>query len=438
MDINYIALAIPVFLLLIGVEALFAWREQREYYRFNDAINDLSCGIIQQVIGAFMKTILFAGYLFLFDRFALLNISEKSIIAWVVIFFGVDFFYYWFHRMSHEMNAPWAAHIVHHQSEEFNLAVALRQGTFQSSFSWIFYLPLAVIGFPPVMFLTMTAFNTLYQFWIHTRAIDKLGLLEWVLNTPSHHRVHHGRNPKYLDKNHAGTLIIWDRMFGTFQAEEEEVVYGVTEPLNSWNPVWANLQYWAKLWREMKMMPRFVDKIKFWLKPPGWRPKEFPPFPPHPEVTPATIVKYDTQIPLGLQLYVLLHFMPAIWGVTLVLNHESDWPWPKLTVVAGLILLTVLNMGGILDKKSWVFKFEITRLLMIAVVVGAYFAAHNFFELIMAAVLILMIGSVLWLRRFQKVFNSAKIPARGKYRITGRSNLQSAGPGFVRNQSDCE
>ena len=410
MDINYIALAIPIFLLLIGIEALFAWHEQREYYRFNDAINDLSCGIIQQVIGVFMKTILFAGYLFLFDRFALLNISEKSIIAWVVIFFGVDFFYYWFHRMSHEMNAPWAAHIVHHQSEEFNLAVALRQGTFQSSFSWIFYLPLAIIGFPPVMFLTMSAFNTLYQFWIHTRAIGKLGPLEWVLNTPSHHRVHHGRNPKYLDKNHAGTLIIWDRMFGTFQAEEEEVVYGVTEPLNSWNPVWANLQYWTKLWREMKTLPRFVDKIKFWLKPPGWRPQELPPLPPHPEVTPATIVKYDTKIPLGLQLYVLLHFMPTIWGVTLILNHESDWPWPQLTIVAGLILFTVLNMGGILDKKPWALKFEIVRQITLAVVVGAYFSTSNFFALIVATVFVLMLTSILGLFRFQNIFNSTKLP----------------------------
>ncbi|MBV6505974.1 MAG: hypothetical protein ILNGONEN_01541 [Syntrophorhabdaceae bacterium] len=411
MDINYIALAIPVFLLLIAIEALFAWREQREYYRFNDAINDLSCGIIQQVIGVFMKTILFAGYLFLFDRFALLNISERSITGWVVLFFGVDFFYYWFHRMSHEMNAPWAAHIVHHQSEEFNLAVALRQGTLQSSFSWIFYLPLAIIGFPPVMFLTMSAFNTLYQFWIHTRAIDKLGPLEWVLNTPSHHRVHHGRNPKYLDKNHAGTLIVWDRMFGTFQTEEEEVVYGVTEPLNSWNPVWANLQYWTKLWREMKMMPRFVDKIKFWLMPPGWRPKELPPLPPHPEVTPATIVKYDTTIPLGLQLYVLLHFMPTIWGVTLILNHENDWPWSRLILVAALILFTVLNMGGILDKKSWVFKFEITRLLMLAIAAGAYFVAHNLFVPITALVLALMIGSTFWLLRFQNIFSPAKISA---------------------------
>lgn len=233
MDLNYIALAIPVFLVLIGVELAFARHEQKEFYRFNDAINDLSCGIAQQVVGIFSKVLIFAGYLWIYENFRWLEISPKSVLAWIVLLFGVDLCYYWFHRVSHRMNAPWAAHIVHHQSEEYNLAVALRQGTFQSWFSWIFYLPLAIIGFPPPMFLAMSAFDTLYQFWIHTRAIDRLGPLEWFMNTPSHHRVHHARNPKYLDKNYAGIFIIWDRMFGTFEPEEEPVVYGVTEPLNS-------------------------------------------------------------------------------------------------------------------------------------------------------------------------------------------------------------
>ena len=153
-----------------------------------------------------------------------------------MLFLGVDCAYYWFHRIAHEYNAPWAGHVVHHSSEDYNLAVALRQGTFQGLFSWVFYLPLALLGFPPAWFAAMTSFDLLYQFWIHTRAIGKLGPLEWVLNTPSHHRVHHARNPKYLDKNYAGTLIIWDRMFGTFQAEEEEPVYGLTKPLEQLEP----------------------------------------------------------------------------------------------------------------------------------------------------------------------------------------------------------
>ncbi|HKC12517.1 MAG TPA: sterol desaturase family protein, partial [Vicinamibacteria bacterium] len=228
---NYIHLAIPVFFLLIGLELALARIVEKDYYRLTDSINDLSCGIIQQVLDVFLKTVLFAGYLYLFGHYRLFTLPARSLPTWVAGFLGVDLLYYWFHRWSHEMNAGWAAHIVHHQSEEYNLAVALRQGAFQGSFSWVFYLPLALLGLPPLVFLTVSSFNTLYQFWIHTRTIGRLGPLEWVLNTPSHHRVHHGRNPKYIDRNHGGTLIVWDRLFGTFQGEEEEPVYGITTPL---------------------------------------------------------------------------------------------------------------------------------------------------------------------------------------------------------------
>ncbi len=161
---------------------------------------------------------------------------------------------------------------MHHSSEDYNLAVALRQGAFQGLFSWVFYLPLAFVGFPPSWFAAIMSFNLLYQFWIHTRTIKTLGPLEWVLNTPSHHRVHHARNPKYLDRNYAGTLIIWDRMFGTFQAEEEEPVYGLTKPLDSWNPLWANLHVWRDLFRDAWLAPRWIDKLRIWFMPQGWRP----------------------------------------------------------------------------------------------------------------------------------------------------------------------
>ena len=189
---DYIALSIPVFFALIGVELLVARWQHRRLYRLNDTLNDLHCGILQQVLGVFTKAIVFGVYAALFARGHLLEIRSDSLAAWAACFLGVDFFYYWFHRVSHESNLPWGAHVVHHSSEEYNLAVALRQGAFQPLFSWVFYLPLAWVGFPPLMFLACSSFNTLYQFWIHTRTIGRLGPLEWVLNTPSHHRVHHG------------------------------------------------------------------------------------------------------------------------------------------------------------------------------------------------------------------------------------------------------
>ena len=212
----------------------------------------------------------------------------------------------------HTVNAPWAGHVVHHSSEDYNLAVALRQGTFQGVFSWVFYLPLAILGYPPAWFAAMASFDTLYQFWIHTRAIGKLGPLELVFNTPSHHRVHHARNPKYLDKNYAGTLIIWDRMFGTFQPEEEEPVYGLTKPLNSWNPLWANLHVSRDLFNDAWLAPRMVDKLRIWFMPPGWRPEGLAPNPVVPEVTRQTVIPYDTDLPRGLNVYVLCHFVGTL------------------------------------------------------------------------------------------------------------------------------
>jgi sterol desaturase/sphingolipid hydroxylase (fatty acid hydroxylase superfamily) len=174
--------------------------------------------------------------------------------------------------MSHEINAIWATHIVHHQSEEYNLTVALRQSWFQAFFSTLFYLPLAWIGFDPITTVTVIAFNTLYQFWIHTELIKNMGWFEWIFNTPSHHRVHHGSNPEYIDKNHGGTLIVWDRIFGTFQAEQVAPVYGITTPLRSWNPFHANFHYWNDLIQLSARASRATDKLKVFFAAPGWQP----------------------------------------------------------------------------------------------------------------------------------------------------------------------
>ncbi len=414
MNINYIALAIPIFILLIGVELAFAWHEKKDFYRFNDAVNDMSCGIADQVVGIFSKVLIFAGYLWIYESFRLLEISSTSVLAWVVLLFGVDFCYYWFHRFSHRMNAPWAAHIVHHQSEEFNLAVALRQGTFQSWFSWIFYLPLGLIGFPPPMFFTVSAFDTLYQFWIHTRAIDKLGFLEWFMNTPSHHRVHHGRNPKYLDKNYAGIFIIWDRMFGTFEPEVEPVVYGVTEPLNSWNPIWANFHYWAKLKNLAKKFPRFIDRVKLFFMPPEWRPAGMSPLPPHPEVRPETYNKYDTTVPGGVKFYVFVQIAPVIAATFLILQMENKWPMTTLAHVAGLILMAILTLGGMLDKKSWAFKLEMARLLIQAALIMIALWQHQSFALVAAFAVFVTFGFISWLLRYREFFGATRvIPLEG-------------------------
>jgi len=236
MNLNPILLSIPIFFILIGVELLVQHFSKRKLYRLNDAISNLSCGITSQITGVFLKIGTITLYQFLFEHFALIAVP----VNWwsvTILFVASDMLYYWGHRMSHEINLFWASHVVHHQSEDYNLSVALRQSSFQTIWTFGFYLPLAIIGFDTLTFALVTAFITLYQFWIHTEAIGKMGFLELVLNTPSHHRVHHGRDPKYIDRNHAGTFIIWDKMFGAFQNEEETPTYGITKPLDSWNPV---------------------------------------------------------------------------------------------------------------------------------------------------------------------------------------------------------
>jgi alkylglycerol monooxygenase len=370
---SYIVYAIPVFLLLIGLELAITRAQERDYYSLADSISDLGCGVISQLFDVAMKTLLFAGYLYLYAHHRLIEIPARSVAAWVTCLLAYDFLYYWFHRKSHEVNAFWAAHVVHHQSEEYNLAVALRQGAFQSAFSWTFYLPLAVAGFPPVMFLTVSSIDTLYQFWIHTRAVGRLGPLEWVLSTPSNHRVHHGRNPKYIDRNHGGMLIVWDRLFGTYAPEEEEPVYGVTTPLRSWNPLWANFHYWTALAATARRAARPVDRLRLLIARPGWRPAELGGYQAAPEIDPATAAPFRGTASRPVQAYVLLQFVATLaLGIAFLVRHEA-WAPGSRAMVAGFVILGLVAGGGLLEGKRWAVPVEIARL--VAAVPLVYMAA---------------------------------------------------------------
>src|SRR5712691_9352555 len=371
---NYVVLAIPVFFLLIGLELVIARLQEKDYYSLSDSIADLGCGLVSQLFEAGLKTVLFAGYLYLYGHWRLFDIPGGAVWAWVTCLLGVDFLYYWFHRKSHDVNAFWAAHVVHHQSEEYNLAVALRQGAFQSAFSWIFYLPLALIGFPPLMFLVVSSLATLYQFWIHTRAIGRLGRLEWVLNTPSNHRVHHGRNPKYIDRNHGGIFIVWDRLFGTYAAEEEEPVYGVTTPLRSWNPVWANLHYWAELFAKARRAARPADKVRLFLARPGWLPEDLGGYQAPPEVERADGRRYDVAVPRLVRAYAVAQFAGAIAFGVLFLFRQQDWSLATRAGAALLLLASLVTLTGLLEARRWAPAAEGTRLVLIGLVAAVRLA----------------------------------------------------------------
>lgn len=363
MNLNPIVLSIPIFFILIGIELVVERLSHRKLYRLPDAIANLSCGITSQVSGLFMRVFAIGVYEVLYANFAFFS-WDKTWVYWLMLFLLTDLAYYWAHRMSHEINLFWGGHVVHHQSEEYNLSVALRQSSFQVIWTFAFSLPIAFLGFDTLDFALISALNTLYQFWIHTETINKMGWFEYVFNTPSHHRVHHGRNPKYIDKNHAGSLIIWDKMFGTFQAEEERPTYGITKPLNSLNAVWANFSHYAEMGKELKMIPSWLDKIKYLFKKPGWLPQSMGGYRPAPDIDTTTYKKYDPVHPVRLNYYVLFQYIICLGVTAFFLFKQKDFSLVEKAVAAGLISLWVVNCGVLFEQKSWVKYAEWIRIVL--------------------------------------------------------------------------
>jgi alkylglycerol monooxygenase len=371
LNINPIVLSIPIFFILIGIELLVERFTHQNLYRLPDAIANLSCGITSQLSGLFLKIFGIGIYQYLFEHFAFLTL-EKNWVYWVVLILLVDLAYYWAHRMSHEINLFWGGHVVHHQSEEYNLSVALRQSSLQVIWTFGFSLPIAFLGFETLDFALIAAFNTLYQFWIHTETIGKLPRwIEFIFNTPSHHRVHHGRDPKYIDKNHAGSLIIWDRMFGTFQEEEEKPTYGITKPINSWNAVWANVSHYADMTEDIKRIPKWSDRFKYLFKKPGWLPEYMGGYRPAPAVDKATYRKYDTPSPLSLNLYVLFQYVLCLVGTALFLFNTKNFDLNQKIFITALISLVVVNCGVLFEQRSWVKWSEWFRIILYPVLLSA-------------------------------------------------------------------
>lgn len=341
----------------------------KDLYRLPDAIANLSCGITSQLSGLFLKILAVGVYQLVYQHLAFFTF-ERTWYYWLALFLLVDFAYYWAHRMSHEVNLFWGGHVVHHQSEEYNLSVALRQSSFQVVWTFGFSLPIALIGFRTADFVLISALNTLYQFWIHTETINKMGWFEYVFNTPSHHRVHHGRNPKYIDKNHAGSLIIWDKMFGTFQPEEEKPTYGITKPINSWNAVWANFSHYVDMGKDLKRMTSLSDKIKYLFKKPGWLPDYLGGYQSAPEVDKDHYKKYSTPAPQLLNWYVVFQYFLCLGGTALFLfSQKLPDGTDRFTLLENgfitiLIAIVVVNCGVLFENRSWVKWAEWIRIVL--------------------------------------------------------------------------
>ena len=271
---NIIHYAIPFFVLSILLELYVTTKQHIKTYEIKDAFTSITMGLGNVFIGLISKGLVLLALYFVYENFRLFTIP----ITWwsfVLLLFADDLSYYWFHRISHECRFFWASHVVHHSSQHYNLSTALRQ-TWSGSFtSFVFWLWLPLLGFHPGMILLQMSISLLYQFWIHTEAINKLPKwFETVMNTPSHHRVHHGSNPIYLDRNHAGIFIIWDKLFGTFQPEleEEKVVYGLVTNINTYNPIKVAFIEWYYMLKDAFSGEKSVsNRLKYLIKPPGWK-----------------------------------------------------------------------------------------------------------------------------------------------------------------------
>lgn len=416
MNLSPVIIAIPIYFLLMGIELIVLRFQKKPTYRMNDAITNINLGVVSQVSGVFIKILSIGVYVLLFENFAYFQI-DNNIWTFSLLFVLHDFCYYWAHRKSHEINLFWGGHVVHHSSEEYNLSVALRQSSTQTIWTFIFFLPLAFIGFDPIALVLVSGFNLLYQFWIHTEAIDKMGFLEKFMNTPSHHRVHHGRNPKYIDKNHGGTFIIFDRLFGTFQIEEEKPTYGITVPVNSWNPVWVNLSHYAIMKEEIKQIPNTLDKIKYLFNKPGWLPDYLGGQREVKEID-ESYRKFDTNVPKPLNFYVFFQYIALMALTAYFLFNLGSFDWELKISLSSLIIWSTVSFSGVFEQSRWYHVQEIIRVSLFSIAVW-YIGLNLFNENIIIPVLfIYVLISYFWLwknesivKNFQKSLNNEKTNA---------------------------
>ena len=349
-----IVLATPVFLLLIGIEFAVGLRRGRNTYRLNDALNSIGLGIASQIAGVFSKLMAIGIYSLVFERFSVSQWPADALWVWLLALLMYDFCYYWLHRAGHRCALLWAAHVVHHQSEDYNLSTALRQTSSGWIAGWLFYLPMAVLGVPPPVFAAVALVDLLYQFWVHTQQVGKLGWFDRWFCSPSNHRAHHAVNERYVDRNYGGILIVWDRLFGTFQEEEdaEPCIYGTRNPLRSWNPLWANVQVYAELARDSWRARRWGDKLRVWLKPPGWRPADVAAAWPKPAFEISRVERFDPPVSRGAQAAAMVLFLALLGATTAFLWNAHQMSLGGQIAGAAGIVAGLWLVGWISERPA--------------------------------------------------------------------------------------
>ncbi len=340
-----IVLATPVFLALIALEYAWGRRTGRNTYGLSDAVSSIALGIMSQYTAVFTRLLRVGVYAAAASSLSLVPAEAAaafwtSPLGWVLALVFYDFCYYWLHRAGHESAIFWAAHVVHHQSRHYNLSTALRQTSSGALLGWVFYLPMAVAGVPSQVFAIVALVDLLYQFWVHTEHVGKLGWFDRWFVSPSNHRVHHAIQDGYLDRNYGGVLVVWDRLFGTFVEEGERCTYGTRKPLDSWDPVWANVEVYAGIVRDAWHARDWRDRARVVFGRPGWRPADVAARFPVATLDPARPGRFDPEATPTARALAIACFVVAL-GATTAFLWEAD-TLPVAVRAIGVVALTAL------------------------------------------------------------------------------------------------
>jgi sterol desaturase/sphingolipid hydroxylase (fatty acid hydroxylase superfamily) len=389
MHLNFLAFAIPLFLFFIAWEYLYSKRSGKNFFQYAESVANINVGIAERLLDLFTTGLFFYFFTYVYENFALFDIKE-SFIVWVLLFLVTDFVWYWYHRLAHEINAFWAAHVVHHQSEDFNYTVSARITVFQAIIRSVFWAILPLLGFPPLMISILLLVHGIYPFFIHTQALGKWGWFEKILVTPTHHGIHHASNPEYLDKNYGDVLIIWDKLFGTFVKEDKniQITYGLTKPLESHSFLWQHFHFTLEIllnfyyargfkqkWRTLFGKPDELDpRYRTILERKFLRHKRT-------KAAPTTAMRYYVSIQTAISLMVLF----------VVLLFEQYFSVKSLTLFSFFIIISLINCGAILDQRRWISYLEIARVCLVLFILYYYFPSNYTATIFVSAIMIAIV-----------------------------------------------